>query len=64
MKNRLVNRYEVLERCHFSCATLYRLMRLGHFPTPIRIGIRAVRWHESEIETYIAQQPRAEGNGR
>ena len=61
--NTLLTRKEVEARCHLSRATIYRLMRLGRFPEPIRIGIRAVRWHDHEIEQYRNSRERATGTG-
>ena len=59
--DRLLRRQEVERRCQLSRSTIYRLMRLGQFPEPIRIGPRAVRWSLREIEAYLAGCPRATG---
>ena len=59
--DRLLRRQEVERRCQLSRSTIYRLMRLGQFPEPIRIGPRAVRWSLREIEAYLADCPRATG---
>ena len=40
---------------------LHRMMRSGEFPLPLKIGPRAVRWLASEIETWLANCPRATG---
>ena len=63
MTDRLMTRSEVEERTGLSRTSIYRLMREGTFPEPIKIGPRAVRWHESEIEAYLASRPRASGDG-
>ena len=57
----LLTRAEVIERTKLSVSSLYRLMRIGHFPEPIRIGQRAVRWRESDISDFIAGRPLARG---
>ena len=59
--DRLLRRQEVERRCQLSRATIYRLMRAGQFPEPIRIGPRAVRWSLREIDAYLASRPRARG---
>ena len=64
MPDRLLTRREVEARCGLSRSSLYRLMRAGRFPEPIRVGVRAVRWPSSEIETWLASRPRASGDGR
>ena len=61
--DRFLTRQEVQALTKLSRSTIYRLMRAGEFPEPIRIARRSVRWHVSEIENYLAQQPRAKGNG-
>ena len=60
-QDRLLTRQEVEARCRIARTTLYKMMRAGQFPCPIRIGARAVRWPASEIESWIADRPRATG---
>ena len=57
----LLTRKEVEARCRLGRSTIYRKMRNGTFPLPLKIGMRAVRWHRQEIETWIASRPRATG---
>ena len=59
--DRLLRRSEVEFRTGLARTSIYRLMRAGKFPTPIRVGIRSVRWPESEIERWIGSRPRATG---
>ena len=61
MNDRLLRREEVEERTGLSRSAIYRLMRAHQFPTPIKIGTRAVRWPQSEINEFIAARPRATG---
>lgn len=63
MIDRLVARTEVEERFGLSCTTIYRLMRAGKFPEPIKVGGKAVRWRESELDAWVASRPRASGEG-
>ena len=58
---RLLRRVEVERYCQIGRSTIYRLMRAGLFPEPIRIGPRAVRWPEHELAAWLAQRPRATG---
>lgn len=58
----LLTRRQVEARCGLSSGSIYRLMREGLFPEPIRIGQRAVRWPASELETWLATRPRATGD--
>ena len=45
-----------------SRSTIYRKMRDGSFPEPLKIRVRAVRWWESEIVPWLAARPRAAGD--
>ena len=59
----LLTRREVESRFGLSRTTIYRLMREGRFPEPIRIGDRAVRWREAEIASWLDSRPRSHGDG-
>ena len=63
MQDRLLRREEVETRCGIARTTIYRKMREGSFPEPLKIGARAVRWPSSEIEAWLAARPRASGEG-
>ena len=63
-ETRLLRRVEVERYCQISRSTIYRLMRAGLFPTPIRIGPKAIRWSEQELMAWLARRPRATGEGR
>ncbi|RYB01510.1 helix-turn-helix transcriptional regulator [Lichenibacterium ramalinae] len=43
-RNRLINIKQMAELTGFSIAHIRRLYRTNKFPTPIRIGGRAVAW--------------------
>ncbi|MXZ73643.1 MAG: AlpA family transcriptional regulator [Gemmatimonadetes bacterium] len=58
--DRFVTVRDVLQMTHLSRTTIYRLMAEGIFPKPIKVGLRAVRWKESEVQRYIERCPRAE----
>lgn len=58
---RLLTRPEVEELTHLSCSTIYKQMRSGRFPAPVKIG-RAVRWRSDEITAWLDSLPRATGD--
>ena len=60
--DRLLRREEVEKRTGRARATLYRKMRSGSFPLPLKISERAVRWRSSDIEKYIESRPLATGD--
>ncbi|MCY4239066.1 MAG: AlpA family phage regulatory protein [Rhodospirillaceae bacterium] len=56
--DRLLDREEVSARTGLPRSTIYRLMSEGNFPLNIRVGARAVRWSETELEAWLASRPR------
>ena len=60
--DRMLRLSEVRTRTALGRSTIYRLMRDGSFPEPLKIGPRAVRWWESEIEAWLAARPRSTGD--
>ena len=61
MASTLLRRIEVEERCRLSKASIYREMRAGRFPEPVKVGPQGVRWKQDEIDEWIASRPRASG---
>ena len=61
MEDRLLTRKEVEGRIRLGRSALYRMLRAGQFPRPVRIGPRAVRWKASEVESWLRDCPRAGG---
>ena len=59
----LLTRDEVQQLYRLSKSTLYRMMRSGEFPLPIRIGQRAVRWHAAELNAWLSGRPYSHGDG-
>ena len=56
MKNqatRLIRLPEVLERTGYGKAWIYRLISESRFPAPVKIGVRAVAFVESEVDEWI-----------
>ena len=42
-----------------SRASIYRLMREGKFPRPVRLGERAVAWTIDDLEILAENRPKA-----
>ncbi|EAV1201080.1 AlpA family transcriptional regulator [Salmonella enterica subsp. enterica serovar Denver] len=49
----LIRLPEVLKRTGFGRAWIYRLISEGRFPAPVKIGVRAVAFVESEVDEWI-----------
>ena len=56
---RLLTLAQVMERTGLSRALIYDLMAKGLFPRCVRVGARAVRWWEDELEDWMENLPRA-----
>lgn len=42
-----------------SHATIWRWVRAGHFPKPVRIGQAAVAWPQEEVQEWIESKKAA-----
>ena len=56
MSDPLLRRQEVEREIGLSRSTIYRQIAEGLFPKPIRVGVRSVRWRESDIEKWKQQR--------
>ena len=62
--DRLIREDELRELLGVSHATIWRLVRSGHFPRPIRIGQAAVAWPEDEVREWVESKKAARGEVR
>ena len=53
---RLIGRKEVLILIGISNATLWRWIKAGRFPAPLKIGQKKVAWRSSVLAHWIAQR--------
>ena len=61
MEVRILRRREVERLTRLSKASIYRKMRTGTFPLPLKLGERAVAWRADEIHEWVASRHRAIG---
>ncbi len=61
MTDKLLRRRLVEEITGLSRSSIYRLMRNGKFPVPVRVGPSAVRWKSSDIKIWLESRPLATG---
>jgi prophage regulatory protein len=47
---------EVQDTVTISRATIYRWIKEGNFPKPVRLGANMVRWKASDIEAWMMQK--------
>ena len=50
---RILRLPDVKNRTGLSRSTIYALVKNGHFPKYISLGVRSVGWLESEVEAWI-----------
>jgi prophage regulatory protein len=60
---RIIKRPDVEKLTGLSRSSIYRLAANGEFPHPVKIGLRAVGWLDSEIANWIEQRT-AERDGK
>ena len=62
MEPQILRTADVITATGLSRTTLWRRVKTGDFPPPIRLGgpeSRAAGWRRSEIETWINNRPAA-----
>ena len=60
---RLLRLPEVMERVGLRHTAIYGRMARGQFPKPVRIGLRAVAWPESDIDRFVEARIAARDDG-
>lgn len=60
----LIRIADVVKLCATSRASVYRAIRRGKFPAPVKTFMGASRWVRSEIEQWIAERVQAREAGR
>ena len=50
---RIMRLKSVMATTGLARSTIYKYIKKGTFPAPVRLGARAVGWLESEIEGWI-----------
>lgn len=63
MSQRLLSMKQVLERVPLSKTEIYRRIRAGNFPAPIRLGVSRIAFSAEEIDAWILSRPNS-GQGR
>ena len=57
---KLLKRPDVERLTSLSRSAIYAAMDEGAFPRPIRVGKRAVRWRQEDIERWLETRPVAD----
>lgn len=59
MVSKILRCNEVEEHIGVCKATLYRWIRKGSFPRPLKLGPRAVGWRREDIERWLNEREEA-----
>lgn len=62
-KPQFVRLKETIQITNFSRSSIYRGIRDGSFPVPVRIGERAIAFKLNELEKWMESRPRVQLNG-
>ena len=57
--DRMLRIADVLEVVGIGRSTLYKMVADGRFPRPVRVGLRASRWRQSDIQQWMDSLPLA-----
>lgn len=49
---------EVADLVKLSRPSVYRLIQKAGFPRPLRVGLKAARWRQDEVEDWLASRER------
>ena len=60
----LLRRAKVEQLTGLSSGALYRLVREGSFPKPLKLGVRASAWRADEIRAWIEAKTQDRDTGR
>ncbi len=61
MTERILRRPEVESRTGLSRSTLYAMVAVQAFPAPIKLGVRAVGWLETEVTDWLERRKAQRG---
>ena len=50
---------DVCDRVNWSRTTLWRRVKAGDFPRPLRLGPNSVGWRSDEVDQWISARDRA-----
>lgn len=57
MQYELLTIREVAQMLRVNVSTVYRLVREGEVPSPIRIGPTSTRWRADELRAWLDSRP-------
>ncbi|MFA7279051.1 MAG: AlpA family transcriptional regulator [Sterolibacterium sp.] len=59
MVSAVLRLHAVIARTGLSRSTIYSKVKQGEFPPPINLGVRAVGWLDSEVDSWLESRVQA-----
>jgi prophage regulatory protein len=56
MHEEILRKPRVLAIVGLGNTSLYEAIKLGTFPAPVKLGVRAVGWRRSDVEAWLASR--------
>ena len=50
---------DVMAQVGLRKSQIYKMIRAGDFPQPVKLTNKAVGWHRKDIDDWLASRPRA-----
>lgn len=48
--------HEVISKTGLSRSYIWKLEKVGKFPKRFRVGLRAIRWSENEVDAWLEEK--------
>ena len=55
---KMIDLAEIVAQLGLSRSTIFRMVKSGRFPAPLRVGARAVRWREADVAAWQQSKSR------
>lgn len=52
--NHILRRKDLRPATGLSPSTIYKMIALGEFPPPVKLGLKAVGWLKSDVDVWLA----------
>lgn len=52
--NHILRRNDLRPATGLSPSTIYKMIALGEFPPPVKLGLKAVGWLKSDVDVWLA----------
>lgn len=62
LNQQFIRQKNMLPMLPFSAPTLWRMVKAGTFPKPIKLGERITAWHIEEVQAWIDEKIKGELN--